>query len=119
MENFYVDVNVHLTTRIPSHNIVTTKLVPQDRWKDPLEPPRGVVVAAFMQHVVLYFRSYMRPLNYLKYKKTLIQMFVYLFKSIIKAKSNEETTNLFNFTLKDNASNWCNNYMRNRPNYKF
>lgn len=46
-------------------------------------------------------------------------MFVYLFKSIIKAKSNEETTNLFNFTLKDNASNWCNNYMRNHPNYKF
>ncbi len=55
MEIFYdVDVDVHLTTRIPSHNIVTTKLVPLDPIRDPLEPPRGVVVA-FVQLVVLYF----------------------------------------------------------------
>jgi len=79
MEKNYVDVNVHLTTRIPSHNIVTTKPVP----KDPLEPPKGVVVA-FMQPVVSYFRSYMKPFNYFKYKKPLIQMFMYLFKAIIK-----------------------------------
>jgi hypothetical protein len=65
---FYVDVNVHLTTRIPSHNIITTKPVPLDPRRDPLEPTKGVVVT-FVQPVKLYFRSYMRLLNYLKYKK--------------------------------------------------
>jgi hypothetical protein len=47
---------------------------------------------------------------------------MYLFKTFIKAKSemiDEGITNLFNFTLKDNASNWCNNYMRDHPNYIF
>jgi hypothetical protein len=32
---------------------------------------------------------------------------------------DEEITNLLNFTLKDNASYLCNNYMQNHPNYKF
>jgi hypothetical protein len=36
MEKNYVDINVHLITRIPSHNIVTTKPIPQDPRKCPL-----------------------------------------------------------------------------------
>ncbi len=32
---------------------------------------------------------------------------------------DEEIVNLFNFTLKDNALKWCNNDMRNHPNYRF
>ncbi len=40
-----VDVDVHLTTRIPSHNIVTTKLIPLNPIRDHLEPLRSVVVA--------------------------------------------------------------------------
>ncbi len=47
---------------------------------------------------------------------------MYLFKVVIKAKNemiDEEITNLFNFTLQNNASNCCNNYMRNHPNYRF
>ncbi len=86
MAKFYVDVCVHLTTRIPSNNIVTTKPVPLDPRRDPLKPLRGVVVA-FVQLVVLYFRSYMRALNYLKYKKNFDQMLMYLFKVVIKGKS--------------------------------
>jgi hypothetical protein len=35
---FYVDVEVHLTTRIPWHNIVITKPLPLYPRKDPLEP---------------------------------------------------------------------------------
>jgi hypothetical protein len=49
-------------------------------------------------------------------------MLMYLFKVVIKAKNemiDEEITNLFNFTLKNNASNYYNNYMRNHPNYRF
>jgi hypothetical protein len=32
---------------------------------------------------------------------------------------DEEIANLFKFTLRDNAFNWCNNYMWDNPNYKF
>jgi hypothetical protein len=49
-------------------------------------------------------------------------MFMYLFKVVIKVKNemiDEEITNLFNFTLKNNASNCCNSYMRDHPNYRF
>jgi hypothetical protein len=32
---------------------------------------------------------------------------------------DEDKTNLFNFTLRDSAYDWCNNYMRDLPNYRF
>jgi hypothetical protein len=32
---------------------------------------------------------------------------------------DEELTNLFNITLKDNASDWCNNFMQHNPNCRF
>ncbi len=44
---------------------------------------------------------------------------VWIFKVVIKANGeiiDEEITNLFNFTLRNNAFDWCNNYMRNNPN---
>ncbi len=31
----------------------------------------------------------------------------------------KKIVNLFNFTLNNNAYNWCNNYMQNNPNNKF
>jgi len=53
----YVDVHVHLTTRIPSHSQVTTKLVPLD-LKGGLSKPLGNVVVTFVQLVISYFRPY-------------------------------------------------------------
>jgi len=66
----------------------------------------------------------MRPLNYPKYtKKSYPNVHVQVFKVVIKVNNEmlgEEITNLFNFTLRDNASNnSCNNYMKDHPNYIF
>lgn len=77
-----------------------------------------------MQPIVPYFRPYMKPLNYHEYTKNFNpNVHVQVFKFLIKANSQtitEEITNLFNFTLRDNASdNLCNNYMKDHPNYKF
>jgi hypothetical protein len=62
-------------------------------------------------------------LNYLEYKKdSNPNVHVQIFKVVIKATDelvNEEITNLFNFTLRNNTSNWCNNYMQNNPKCKF
>ncbi len=62
-------------------------------------------------------------MNYLKYKKdSNIDVQVQVFKVVIKANSeiiDEEITNLFNFTLKDNTYDWCNKYMRDNPNCRF
>ncbi len=41
--------------------------------------------------------------------------------AIIKANSemvDEKIVNQFNFTLKDNAFDWCNNYVQDHPNYR-
>ncbi len=70
-----------------------------------------------------YLRPYRRPLNYpWKLKKLDLDVHVWIFEVDIKANNetiDEKITNLFNFTLKDNASYLCNNYMQNHPNYKF
>jgi hypothetical protein len=39
------------------HSVVTTKFIPLDIEGDPLEPPRGAIIA-FVQHVVPYFRPF-------------------------------------------------------------
>jgi hypothetical protein len=76
---------------------------------NPSKPIGGAAVTS-MQCVVPYFRPYRRPLNYSEYKKkSYPDSHVQIFKAIIK-------TNLFNFTLKDNALDWCNNYMQDHPN---
>ncbi len=63
------------------------------------------------------------PLNYLEYKQNLdSNVHIQVFKATIKANNkmvDKEIANLFNFTLRDNTFNWCNNYMRNNPNYRF
>jgi hypothetical protein len=65
----------------------------------------------------------MKPLNYLEYKKNFdLDVHVWIFKATIKANGemvDEEIANLFNFTLRDNTSNSCNNYMRDNPNCRF
>jgi hypothetical protein len=38
MVEIYVDVPTHLTTRIPSHTIITTTPIPQDQRKNPINP---------------------------------------------------------------------------------
>jgi len=53
----YVDVLVHLTTRIPSHSQVTTKPIPLD-LKGGLSKPLGSVVVTFVQFVVSHFMLY-------------------------------------------------------------
>jgi hypothetical protein len=76
-----------------------------------------------MQPVVPYFRPYKKPLNYHKYKKDYdLDGHVRVFKVFIKVNGemvDEEIANLFNFTLRDNAFKWCNNYMQDHPNYRF
>jgi hypothetical protein len=69
-----------------------------------------------MQPVVLYSKPFRRPLNYLEYEKNFDwNAHVQVFKVVIKANNQivdiKEIANMFNFTLRDNASNWCNNYM--------
>lgn len=62
-------------------------------------------------------------MNYLEYKKNFDpNVHVQVFKVTIKVNGemvDEEIANLFKFTLRDNAFNWCNNYMWDNPNYKF
>jgi hypothetical protein len=76
-----------------------------------------------VQLVVPYSKPYRKPFNYPKYKKDFdLDVHVQVFKATIKANYemiDEEIANLFNFTLEDNGSNWCNNYMQNHPNCKF
>jgi hypothetical protein len=107
--DLYVDVPLRLTTIIPSDNRIVTKPIPLDIGCDPSKPIGGVALIS-MQCVIPYFRPYRKPFNYFEYKKmSYPDCHVQIFKAIIKI-------NLCNFTLKDNASNWCNNYMRNHPN---
>jgi hypothetical protein len=71
-----------------------------------LEPPKSVVIT-FVQPIIPYSKTSRRPLNYLEYKKGFdLDAHVQVFETTIKANGetvNEEITNLFNFTLKDNA----------------
>jgi hypothetical protein len=68
-------------------------------------------------------KPYHRPFNYPKYvNNSNSDAHVRVFKAAIRG--NNETNdanivNLFNFTLKDTMSNWCNNYMGDYPNYNF
>jgi hypothetical protein len=65
----------------------------------------------------------MRPINYLKFKKHVdLDACVQVFKATIKTNGemiDEKMANLFNFTLKENALDGRNNYMKDHPNYKF
>ncbi len=65
----------------------------------------------------------MTPLKYHEYKKDYdMDVHIKVFKVMIKTNGetiNEEIKNMFNFKLNDNASYWCNNYMRNHPHYRF
>lgn len=76
-----------------------------------------------MQPMVPYSRPYEKPLDYPKCKKDYnLDVHVWLFKATIETNGetvDEEITNLSNFTLKDNALKWCNNYMQDHPNYRF
>jgi hypothetical protein len=116
------DVPIQLPIGILSHAIVITTLVPPYPRRDPLEPLRRAKIT-FVQLVISYFRPCRRPLKYHEYKKdSNMDVHVKVFKATIKTNGetiNEEITNMFNFKLKDNASNWCNNYMRNHPHYRF
>jgi hypothetical protein len=69
-----------------------------------------------MQLVVPYYKPFKRPLIYPKHKKDFDQnVHVRVFKVVIKVNDQiidiEEIVNMFNFTLRNNASDWCNNYM--------
>jgi hypothetical protein len=56
-------------------------------------------------------RPYRRPLNYLEYVKDVDpNAHVRVFKVAIRT-NDVEIVNLFNFTFKNNVSNWCNNYI--------
>jgi hypothetical protein len=57
----------------------------------------------------------MKPLNYFEYKKNYdSNVHVRVFKVATKINDemvDEKMANLFNFTLRNNALDWCNNYM--------
>ncbi len=114
-----VEVLMNLLPKTPFHSVVITKFVPLDLEGDPPEPPRGATIA-FVQHVVPYYRPFRRPLNHPKYKKNFdSNVHVRVFKVAIKANGetiDEEIANLFNFMLRDNASNWYNHII---SNYRF
>jgi hypothetical protein len=117
-----VEVLVNLLPKTPFHNVITIKSIPLNLGGDHLEPLRGATIA-YVQCVIFYSRPFKTPLNYPKYKKNFDpNAHVQVFKADIKTNIeivNEEITNLLNFTLRDNTFNWCNNYMRNNPNYRF
>jgi hypothetical protein len=58
--------------------------------------------------LVIHSKAFRRPLNYPEYKKNFnLDAHVQVFKAVIKGNSeivDEEIVNMFNFTLKDNAS---------------
>ncbi len=116
------DVPIQLTIGISSHAIVITTLIPPYPRGNPHEPLRGVTIT-FVQLEISYFRPYMKPLKYHEYKKdSNMDVHIKIFKVTIKTNGetiNEEITNMFNFKLKDNASYWCNNNMKNHPRYRF
>jgi hypothetical protein len=64
---------------------------------------------SYVQPIVSYCKPFKRPINYPKYKKDYHpNAHVWVFKAAIKANGemiDEEITNMFNFILKDNASN--------------
>ncbi len=98
-----VKVLVCLTTRIPSHNIVTTKSIPLDLGGDPSKPLGGSVVTFAICSTLFFFFS-RDLLNYLEYKKNSdMDVHVGVFKAIIKVNDepiHEEITKIFNFMLK-------------------
>jgi hypothetical protein len=106
---------MNLLSITPFHNIVTTKSIPPNPRRD-LPKPLGGSIVIVVQHVVPYFKPFKGPLNYPKYKKNFdCNVHVRVFKVVIKATNQiiyiEEIANMLNFTLRDNASDWCNNYM--------
>lgn len=94
--------------KTPFHGVVTIKSIPPNLGKDPLEPWRGATIAS-VQPIIPYSRPFRKPLNYPEYKKNFkLNVHVQVFKADIKANNetiDEKITNLFNFTLKDDAYN--------------
>jgi hypothetical protein len=68
-------------------------------------------------------KPYRRPFNFHEYVKDFgPNVHVKVFKAAIKAnngKDDAKIINVFNFTLKDIMSNWCNNYMGDYLDYTF
>ncbi len=120
--NFDAKIRVNLLSRTHFHSIVTTKFVPPNPGKDLLEPPKGATTT-IMQLIIPYSKPFKRPLYYPEYNKDFdVDAHIQVFKAIIKANGeriNEEITNLLKFTLRNNTSNECNNYMWDNPNYRF
>jgi len=113
---------LNLLLKTPFHSIVTTKFVPPNLRGDPPKPPEDATKKV-VQPIIPYHRPFMRPLNYHEYKKDYDpNVHVQVFKATIKTNNemvDEETTNMFNFTLRNNTSNWCNNYMGGNTNCRF
>jgi hypothetical protein len=122
-KSIIVDLNVaipfNLLSKTPFQSFIIIKSIPLDPCGDLLEPPGGVT-SAFVQHVKSYYRPFKRALNYPKYKKDFdLSVHVQVFKATIKVNSETiyvEIVIMFNFTLRDNTYDWCNNYMRDNPN---
>jgi hypothetical protein len=102
-----VKITMNLLSRTPFHIIITTKFVPPNPRKDPPEPP-GSAIITVVQPIVPYSKPCRRQLNYLKYKRDFdLDVHVQVFKATIKVDDetiDEEITNLFNFTSRDNTS---------------
>jgi hypothetical protein len=68
-------------------------------------------------------KPYRWPLNYPEYvKDSNLDAHVRVFKATIRTNSgidDAKIVNMFNFSLKDIVSDWCNNYMGDYPNCTF
>ncbi len=117
--NVAIPFNLLLKTTFQS--VVIIKSIPIDPSGDLLEPLGGATTT-FVQHVIPYYRPFRKPLNYPKYKTNFDpNVHVQVFKATIKVSDemvDEEIVNMFNFTLRDNTYDYCNNYMQDNPNCK-
>ncbi len=112
-----------MITKGPTIMMFVSTMLPLDPRGQPLLFQGGFARVARIS-ILPTTQLYRRPFNYPKYKKDFNpDACVRVFKASIKANGdlmvNEEITNLSNFTLKNNASNWCNIYMRDFSNCKF
>jgi hypothetical protein len=112
-----------MITKGPTIMTFVSTMLPLDPRGEPLVFQGGFARLARI-FILLITHLYRRPFNYFKYKKdSNLDARVRVFKATIKVNGDlmliEEIKNLSNFTLKDNALNWCNNYMRDFLNHRF
>jgi hypothetical protein len=116
------DEHVISTLKTPLAMVFATITLPPNVGGTPLVDLPQHLALAITPSITPMAQPYKKPLNYLKYKKNLnMETWVSIFKAtIITGKiMDEDIINMLMLTFKGTLFNWCNNYFRNYPNYKF